>query len=337
MLRFVRLAAGVLTLALGAVASAQQASPHAIDLPPWFAASFLDFRDDVADAARDGKRVMLYVGQDGCPYCTKLMTANFSQPDIVEKTRAGFVPVALNLWGDRETTWIDGKAQSEKELARRLDVDFTPTLLFLDETGRVVARLDGYWPPQRFRAVLDYVAAKRETVEPLADWLARHAKDAPRAPRADEPFLMRPPYDFAKRRAAKPLAVVFESADCDACDEMHREAFRRKDVRTELARFDVARLMLGAATPVVTPAGKATTAGAWARELGVAYTPSVVFFDASGAEVFRVAAYFRPFHVASAFAYVAGGAYRDEPSFQRWMRERAETMRGRGQRVELWE
>src|SRR5688572_8526153 len=80
-------------------AFAQQPSPHAIDIPPWFAATFLDFREDVADAARDGKRLLVYFGQDGCPYCTKLMVTNFSQRGIVDKTRARFVPIALNLWG----------------------------------------------------------------------------------------------------------------------------------------------------------------------------------------------------------------------------------------------
>ena len=105
----------------------------------------------------------------------------------------------------------------------------------------------------------------------------------------------------------------------------------------EARRFDVVKLMLGSPAPVTTPAGKATTAGAWARELGIAYTPTIVFFDAAGAEVFRQSAYFRPFHVASTFAYVAGGGYRSEPSFQRWMRERAERMRAQGKRVELWE
>ena len=318
-------------------AIAQVASPRAIDIPPWFASSFLDFRDEVADAARDGKRVMIYVGQDGCPYCTKLMTANFSQADIVATTRRHFVPVALDLWGDRETTWIDGGAQPEKALAQRLGVQFTPTLLFLDEAGKVVVRLDGYWPPQRFRAVLAYVAAKRETVEPLADWLAAHAKEPPRAARADEPFLMRAPLDLARRAGGKPLAVLVESADCDACDEMHREAFVRRDVLRELARFDVARIVLGSPAPLTTPSGRATTAGAFARELGVAYTPAVVFFDASGREAFRIGAYLRPFHFASSFAYVADGAYREEPSFQRWLRERADRMRARGERVDLWE
>jgi thioredoxin-related protein len=317
--------------------AAQPASPHAIELPSWFAASFLDFREEVADAARAGKRVMVYVGQDGCPYCIKLMTANFSQREIVERTQRHFVAISLDLWGDRETTWIDGTVAPEKELARRLDVLFTPTLLFLDEAGKVVVRLDGYWPPRRFDAVLAYVAAKRETTESLADWLARTAVEPKRAARAAEPFLMHAPYDFARHPKRRPLAVIFESPDCDACDEMHREAFHRAEVRAELARFDVASLSIGAATPVTTPAGRATTARAWARELGVTYTPSVVFFDAAGQEVFRIGAYLRPFHFASSFAYVAEAGYRDEPSFQRWLRARADRMRAQGKRVELWE
>jgi len=265
------------------------------------------------------------------------MTANFSQREVVEKTRRHFVAIALNLWGDRETTWVDGRAMSEKALARALDVQFTPTVLFLDERGKVVVRLDGYYPPQQFEAVLDYVAGRHEGREPLADWLARAAK-APASPRLqDEPFFLPPPYDLTRRPGAKPLAVVFETVDCAACDEMHREGFRRREVEEQVARFDVARFSLAAATPLTTPDGRATTAHAWARELGVAWTPSIVFFDASGAEVFRISAYLRPFHLASSFAYVAERGYASEPSFQRWLQARAERMREQGARVELWD
>jgi thioredoxin-related protein len=265
-----------LTLALGA--RAQQASPYAIDIPPWFTETFLDFREDVADAARDGKRLMLYFGQDGCPYCRQLMVTNFSQPTIVAKTRQHFVAIALNIWGDRETHWIDGRARTEKELARFLDVQFTPTLLFLDEHAKVVARLDGYYPPQKFEAVLDYVANRMENKLPLADYV-RDAAQAPASSRLhDEPFFLSPPYDL--RHRAKPLAVIFETTDCTACDEMHRDAFTRPEVLAQVAQFDVVRLALGAPTPVRTPDGRASTADAWARELGIAYTPSVVFFGA---------------------------------------------------------
>jgi thioredoxin-related protein len=317
-------------------AAGQQSSPHAIDIPAWFASSFLDFRDDVADAARDGKRLMIYIGQDGCPYCTRLMTANFSQRSIVDKTRRQFVAIALNLWGDREVVWIDGRRMSEKDLARALGVQFTPTLLFLDERGKVVVRLDGYYPPQRFEAVLDYVAQRKEDGEPLADYLRRAAREPASALMHDERFFLRPPYDLRRKPGDKPLAVVFETPDCAPCDELHREGFKRREVRAQVDGFDVMRFALGARTAVTVPDGRTLTAQAWARELDIAYTPSIVFFDASGREVFRIGAYLRPFHLAASFDYVASGAYLREPSFQRYLQSRAERLRAKGEVVELW-
>ena len=326
----------LVVLALAGGARAQEGSPRAIDIPRWFAQSFLDLREDVADAAHDGKRLLVYFGQEGCPYCAKLMATSFSQRPIVDKTQRHFVAVALDIWGDREVTWIDGKTMSEKALARALRVQFTPTILILDEAGKPVVRLDGYYPPHRFEAVLDYAAGRLENRLPLADYLRTAVKDAASPTLHDEPFFLREPYDLRRAPGARPLAVLFESVECAACDEMHREAFRRPEVRAQVDRFDVARFALGAATPLTTPDGRTTSAREWARALDIAYTPTVVFFDATGAEVFRIAAYLRPFHFASAFAYVADGGYRGEPSFQRYVQARADAMRARGERVELW-
>jgi thioredoxin-related protein len=326
----------VLALALATTARAQDASPYAIDIPPWFAQSFLDFREDLADAAREGKRLLVYFGQDGCPYCKRLMVANFSQRAVVEKTRKHFVAIALNIWGDRDLTWVDGRVTSEKDLARTLNVQFTPTLLFFDEKGKVVARLDGYYPPQRFEAVLDYVGQRMENRQPLAEYLRRSTKEPASSLLHDEVFFLHPPYDLRRRAGARPLAVIFETTDCSPCDELHREGFKRAEVLALVKQFDIARFALGSPTEITTPDGRGTTAQAWARELDVAYTPSIVFFDASGGEVFRISAYLRPFHLASSFEYVASGAYRSEPQFQRYIQGRAEKMRGKGQTVELW-
>jgi thioredoxin-related protein len=330
------LAAFAVMLAMAFGVRAQEPSPYAIDIPRWFTQSFLDFRDDLADAARDGRRLLVYFGQDGCPYCTQLMVTNFSQRTIVEKTRKHFIAVALNLWGDREVTWLDGRVMREKELAVVLGVQFTPTLLFFDERGNVVARLNGYYPPQRFEAVLDYVAGHRERSQTLGDYLRGAVKETTSPRLHDEPFFTGPPYDLRRGPGARPLAVVFETPDCAACDELHREGFRRKEVRALVNRFDVARFALGTRTGLTTPDGRTTTAGTWARELDVTYTPTIVFFDAAGAEVFRVSAYLRPFHLASSFDYVASGAYRGEPSFQRYIQGRAERMRAQGDHVDLW-
>jgi thioredoxin-related protein len=317
-------------------AAAQDPSPHAIDIPPWFAESLLDFRDDVRDAAKEGKRLMVYFGQDGCPYCKALMQTNFSQQRIVDKTRSHFVAVALNMWGDREVTWTNGRTMGEKELARALKVQYTPTLLFLDEQGAVALRLNGYYPPHRFEAVLDYVAARLEKKQPLADYLAANVRETASPQLAEEPFFLKPPYDLRRARGAKPVAVLFETPYCAPCDELHREMFARPEIKRLLARFDVARFSLADRAELVTPSGARTTGEAFARSLAVAYTPTIVFFEGPR-EVLRIEAYLRPFHVASALDYVSSGAYRTEPSFQRFVQARAEKLREKGERVELWQ
>jgi thioredoxin-related protein len=325
-------AAGLLGLALPAWA--QQPSPHAIDIPRWFSETFLDIKDDAADAAREGKRLMLYFGQDGCPYCSELMKTNFTQRSIVDKTRKHFVAIAFNIWGDREVTWLDGKRMSEKELARHLKVQFTPTLLFLDARGAIAQRLNGYQPPGRFEAVLDHLIAGRS--EPLADYLKSAERPSGRSAPNEQPFLMRAPLDLTRRAGGKPLALLVETRRCATCDEMHDLAFARPGIKAQLARLDVARLMLGDSQPITTPDGRKVDAGAWTRELKVEFTPTVVFFDDSGREVFRQDGYTRPFHFESAFEYVASGAHRKEPQFQRFVQARAERQRAAGQPIDLW-
>jgi thioredoxin-related protein len=264
------------------------------------------------------------------------MEVNFSQRAIVDKTRAHFRAIAINMWGDLAVTTIDGQRTTEKQFARLLKVQFTPTLLFLDEQGRVDTRLNGYWPPHRFEAALDYVATRQSGRVTLAEYVERHAREAARDGLNDEPFLMKPPFDLRRRAGGKPLAVLFETRSCRACDEMHAEGMQRREMRALIPRFDIARFALGDTTALTTPAGRKVDAASWARELKVGYTPTVVFFDDGNREVFRFEGYLRPFHLTGAFEYVAQRAYRTQPEFQRFLQAKAERMREQGQAVDLW-
>src|SRR5688500_1426734 len=98
---------------------------------------------------------------------------------------------------------------------------------------------------------------------------------------------MKPPFDLRRQPKGKPLAVLFETRHCRACDEMHAEGFQRPEVRTQLARFDVVRFALDDGTELTRPDGARASARIWARDPRIAYTPTVVFFDASNREVFR--------------------------------------------------
>jgi thioredoxin-related protein len=305
-------------------------------LPPAFTETLLELPDDAAQAAKSGKRLLLYFGQQGCPYCKELMTTSFTQKDITDKVAKHFVAIGFDLFGDREVIWFDGKLRREKELAKFLKVQFTPTVLLLDEKGNTIARINGYYPPHRFAAALDYSAQRLE--RKLA--FAEHMKSVPQigasATLNEQAFFMKPPHDLRRKGGSKPLAVLFESRHCAACDELHKEGFQREAMRTAMARFDIARFGIAGRDALTTPRGNATTAEAWARELKIAYTPSVVFFDDRGKEVFRLEAYLRPFHFASSFEYVGSGAYKKEPEFQRFLQHKAEHMKERGEKLELW-
>ena len=105
------------------------------EYPAWFKESFLEFADDIAEAAEQGKRVMLLFHQDGCPYCNLLVERNLSQKNIVDFMQTNFSVIALNMWGDRQVVTVGGEAYTEKELASALKVQFTPTLIFSMSTA----------------------------------------------------------------------------------------------------------------------------------------------------------------------------------------------------------
>ncbi len=106
--------------AIGAEAdglTAGMVNPGHQDKPDWFKLSFLDIREDIAEAAAENKRVMLYFYQDGCPYCERLVKENMSQQDIVDSLQNKFDVIAINMWGDREVIGLDGKETTEKAFA----------------------------------------------------------------------------------------------------------------------------------------------------------------------------------------------------------------------------
>jgi len=335
MLRILMFAFFMLSGSLFAVA-ADEPAPGYHETPGWFKVSFLDLREDVKEATRAGRRVMLYFYQDGCPYCAKLLRDNFGQKTIADKTRRHFDVIAINIWGDSEVTDMAGRVAPEKSFAKSLRVQFTPTLLMLDERGEAALRLNGYIPPHKFAAALDFAAGRLEKKQSFTDYLAAHVREPASGKLHSEPWLLRPPLKLAVgKKAGKPLLVLFEQKECAACDELHGEAFPRPEVAAQLRKFQVAQIDMASPESVQTPGGKTLPARDWAGKIGVFYTPSLVFFDVGGREVFRVEGYLRPFHLASSLDYVASGAYRNQPEFQRFIETRAAALRAKGKSVEL--
>ena len=304
--------------------------------PAWFKESFLDFEEDIAEAAAQGKRLVLYFYQDGCPYCNALVQHNFAQRDIAQTTQDNFDLVTINMWGDREVVQVGGQSFTEKTLAQALKVQFTPTLLFFNEAGKVVLRVNGYYPPDAFRAALEYAHTHSDQAGSFNEFMATQSGSrAESGTLHSEVFFAPPPFDLSATDG-RPLAVFFEQPRCLECDTFHQKVLSQPIVRSQVEKLTVAQLDLWSDTPIITPDGRSTTARVWAAELGVGFAPTVVLFDASGEEVVRLEAVFQTFHTQGIFRYVLERAYERQPSFQHYLSEHANHLREQGYDVDIW-
>lgn len=132
---------------------------------PWFLQSFLDLREDLDEAAAKGKRFVIMWEQKGCPYCKETHLVNLAKTEISTFIRQNFVVLQLDLFGARKVKDFDGEELSERDLARKYAVRFTPTVQFFPQkvegakTGKdiEVARMPGYMRPFPFYAMFQYV------------------------------------------------------------------------------------------------------------------------------------------------------------------------------------
>jgi thioredoxin-related protein len=297
--------------------------PEALSYPDWFKLSFLDLGDDLDEAIAAGKQgLLVYFGQKYCAYCKKLLEVNFGKNDVVDYTRTHFDVIAMDIHGQRPVTGIDGHEWNEQSFAAENHINFTPTLIFYDKQRREALRLSGYYPPYQFRAAEEFVADGFYLKEDFRSYLAR--ADVPVVFGAGEmnheDFFSPAPHalDRSRMAAQRPLVVFFEQSDCHACDILHTGPLREADIGERIAKFDATQLNMWSDTPVLTPDGQHTTAKKWADQLGLFYTPTLLFFDEHGKEIVRVDSVVQFYRLRNVLDYVLSGAYREYPTFQQW-------------------
>jgi thioredoxin-related protein len=178
-----QMALGLLLGLAGAIARADEPilTDDGLYKQPWFLESFLDLAEDLEGARKQGKRFVIMWELKGCPYCKETHFVNFAQPRVSDYVRANFEVLQLNIIGLRKVTDFDGAELSEKALALRYGVRFTPTFQFFPEsveglkalapTAREVSRAPGYYRPDDFLAMFRYVREKAYEGKSFLDFL----------------------------------------------------------------------------------------------------------------------------------------------------------------------
>lgn len=135
----------------------------------WFYISFKDLAEDIAESEAEGKRLAIVFEQTGCIYCRKMHEVILAEPAISAYIQENFNVLQLNLFGSEEVTDLDGEVHSEKEIAKKWGVMFTPTILFMPETvpadtgtglQAAVAALPGGFGKKTFIHTFEWVKEK---------------------------------------------------------------------------------------------------------------------------------------------------------------------------------
>jgi thioredoxin-related protein len=300
-----------------------------VKFPDWFKTSFLDLRDDLEEALDAGKQgIMLFISTSRCSYCKAFMDTSLADPAIRERLTDSFDVIGLEIFDDSELTTLDGRQYRVKEFVTRNRASYTPTLIFFGEYGQPLLRIVGYYPPDRFRQVLDYLDARAYERQPLREYLQASSREpaAGGASIISDDLFEQPPYmlDRSRMSSDRPLLVVFEGSGCAACDRFHRRVLQDKSIRRLIGEYEAVQLdARDEEGRVMTPAGEKRSPSEWYRELGLNYLPAILFFDEGGKEVMRLDSETLRFRMEGSLQLVLERAYEQDAQLQRWRRTKA--------------
>ncbi len=99
-----------------------------------------------AQSGTAARPTLIRFTSDACPACYAMKAEVFSDDALAANVAARFVPVSVNL---------DTLGPTERQLAERHRIAFTPTLVIVDAAGREFARLEGFADLPSFNRWLD--------------------------------------------------------------------------------------------------------------------------------------------------------------------------------------
>ena len=179
-----RLLAFLIAVILNTAPSIAEIGDDGLHKADWMRDTFKDLQEDAAEAAAEGKRLMILVEQRGCIYCKKMHEETFVDPRIKAMLTEDYFPVQLNLHGDTEVIDTDGEELSEKAATRKWNVLFTPTIIFLppevdlsqSAIDQAVSIMPGAFGPGTTLDMLTWVKEERYIDQLEEDFQRYHAR-----------------------------------------------------------------------------------------------------------------------------------------------------------------
>ena len=134
-------------------------SISANNLPSWFVKDNTNINNIIKKSNNTHKIIMLFFDLHGCPYCMKMINVNLRRGKLAKLTRENFIVVHINSEGSRIVHYKNFNG-TEKEFKQKLKLIFSPTMVFLNKSGDIIAKFPGYRNPKKYKSILNYIISK---------------------------------------------------------------------------------------------------------------------------------------------------------------------------------
>lgn len=134
-----------LMIAVTAVGYGQSLNPTALD-------------SALESANENGKKVLIDVYAEWCPYCEKMHTEVYTQSDIIDAVNEHFYLVKINIESENEVNYL-GNRMAESEFAKMLNSSSLPTTFFMNGDGELLGMQPGLLPADVFEDLLNFVGS----------------------------------------------------------------------------------------------------------------------------------------------------------------------------------
>ena len=116
-----------------------------------------DYKSEIEALANEGKFLVLFFKQSGCPYCDKMRVRVHPSAKVMEYFTDHFVMMESDIKGNLDVVMPDGTEGTERDFAKKIRVRATPVFIFYDKDGAAALRTTGFLDSKRFYLAGKYI------------------------------------------------------------------------------------------------------------------------------------------------------------------------------------
>lgn len=144
LLKILSMALG-LVICLSTISNSQSLNPTALE-------------NALLSAKESGKKVLIDVYAEWCPYCEKMHTEVYTETDVIEAVNEHFYLVKINIESQNEVNFL-GNRMTESDFAKMLKSSSLPTTYFMNSSGELLGMQPGLLPADVFEDLLTFVGS----------------------------------------------------------------------------------------------------------------------------------------------------------------------------------